>query len=454
MLLLTIAACSWFRPAYDGPSNILVVLIDDIGVDKVGVYGADYAAHTPTLDSLAAEGLRFDNAYGAPLCSPARSLLLTGRHARRTGIGTITERDSNASQLSTDAVTVPEVLRHASNGPWQDGAVGKWHLAGRLAEDWPTHPLRSGFQWFAGVRGNPEYREGRKYDRWTRNLNGQLADDDRYLTVGTTDDALLRIGQMQEPWFLYVAYNAAHVPIHDPPAELRPAAVPAPRTALQQHDAMIAVLDREIGRLLDGIDPWVRSHTTVVVMGDNGTSRFGLHPGDGPGHRRIKHSVYQGGTRIPMIVTGPLVAHPGTRTSALVHLTDLLPTVAELAGVPVRDGVLELPDQRVALDGRSLVPLLRGETDAVHETVYTEAFEPNGPGPYRKDRQAVRDATHTYLRHHGREELYRLQPGTWWEHGPNLLREGAVREKPDEEALVRLRARMDAYEAELVYEGR
>ncbi|MCB9675282.1 MAG: sulfatase-like hydrolase/transferase [Alphaproteobacteria bacterium] len=146
--------------------NVLVLLIDDVGVDKVGAYGGGYAARTPRIDALASQGIRFTNAYAAPMCSPSRAILLTGRYGRRTGIGTITEKESNGSELPLDAVTIPEALDFATGATWTNAAIGKWHLAGPAAADWKTHPNRQGFDWFVGTRGNPEYKEGRGYFHW------------------------------------------------------------------------------------------------------------------------------------------------------------------------------------------------------------------------------------------------------------------------------------------------
>lgn len=440
----------------EGSGNVMVVLIDDIGVDKVGVYGSPYAAHTPHLDQLAADGLRFDNAYASPMCSPARALLLTGRHSRRTGIGTITERKaSRESQLSTDAVLIPEVLDHAPGGAWANGAIGKWHLAGVGLEDWPSHPNRSGFDHFAGGRGNPKYKPDRGYALWSRNVNGVVADHAVYLTTATADDALARIAEMPEPWFLYVAFNAAHVPIHDPPAALRPSAVPAPEDRVAKHDVMIAVLDREIGRLMASIDPAVRARTTVVTMGDNGTARFGLRKGQGPGRRHIKHSVFEGGVRVPMIVNGPHVGKPGTTTDALVHIADILPTVADLAGMKMEGEHLPLPTGPLRLDGKSLMPLVRGEVDQHHEMIYSEVFEPNGPGPYQKDHRGLRNATHRLIVRDGVEGFYRLGDG-WWEASGDLLdpESGDTLTPADQQQLDALRLAMQANIEELVHEGR
>ena len=456
-LVTLLLACSSRGPVelpvdrtLQGSGNVLILLIDDVGVDKVGAYGAPYAATTPQLDALARQGIRFDNAYAAPLCSPARAQLLTGRHGRRTGIGTITERDSNASELPPAARTLPEALQHAPE-PWSNGAIGKWHLAGHAAPDWETHPNRQGFQHFAGTRGNPQYKPDRGYAAWSRNVNGVVTTSDVYLTTGTVDDALARLEELPEPWLLYVAFNAAHVPIHLPPRRLLASPVPRGASGPRQHDAMIEAMDTEIGRLLRDMDQQVLARTTIVALADNGTSRFGLETGQGPPRNRIKDSVYQGGVRVPLIVTGPHVANPGTTEAALVHITDLFPTVLDLAGMPTH-GSLELDGEITALDGVSLVPLLRGGS-MPDRLVYTELFEPNGPGPYREDRRSVRSATHELVRQRGADELYRIEG--WWEGSPDLLanREGPL-EPDDQAAYDVLFAELEHLTRTLRYEGR
>ncbi|MEZ4319916.1 MAG: sulfatase-like hydrolase/transferase [Myxococcota bacterium] len=434
--------------------NVLVLLLDDVGVDKVGVYGGTYAARTPNIDALAKTGIRFTNAYAAPVCSPTRSILLTGRYGRRTGMGMITERESREYALSEAAITIPEALDSAPGPTWSNGAIGKWHLAGPGAESWETHPNRQGFDWFAGNRGNPEYRDGRGYFHWSRNLNGVVEDSDTYLTTASVDDALARIADMPEPWFLYVAFNAPHVPLHLPPQELLSGKMRRNAGNNAKYNAMLEALDTEIGRLLKSVDPAVLERTTVFTLGDNGTSKSGVPKGRGPGPNRIKHSVFEGGVRIPMIVNGPLVSVPGSTEDELVHVADLFPTIADIAGLPLagEEGEqLVLGDQTVELDGRSLIPLLRGQDVVVHDFVYSEVFEPNGPGPYTKDNVALRSHTHKLVRNGQQEFLYRIDG--WWE-GKELLHTPQGLGPEDQAAYDALSAELDVLGRKLLYEGR
>ncbi|MEN0063185.1 MAG: sulfatase-like hydrolase/transferase, partial [Myxococcota bacterium] len=170
--------------------NVLIVLMDDVGVDKVGAYGAPDAPPTPTLDQLADLGQRFDRAYAAPVCSPTRGLLLTGRHARRTGVGWIADTGTRDYALPYDAVTIPEALWDTrGDSTYADAATGKWHLAGPNHPDVLVHANLSGFQWFSGLVGNPRYTEGWGYDRWSQNTNGVVETREGYLTSATIDDA-------------------------------------------------------------------------------------------------------------------------------------------------------------------------------------------------------------------------------------------------------------------------
>lgn len=457
-MVLWLCGCHCGAPSVDAtgtlPENVLVVLIDDIGVDKVGAYGERYAAQTPRIDALAEEGLRFTNAYGAPLCSPARSILLTGRHSRRTGIGTITERKSNGSALALDAITIAEALATAPHS-WSTAALGKWHLAGPAWAGWRDHPNQQGFQRFIGTRGNPEYKRG-GYERWPRNVDGTITYDERYLTTGTADDAIEVLDTATEPFFVYVAFHASHVPIHRPPDALLPNPLPSNARSIDKHDAMVTALDTELGRLLDAMDPEVAARTTLIVLGDNGTSKFGLPRKKGPPRSRIKHSVYEGGVRIPMIVTGPRVDEPGTR-DALVHIADVFPTVARIAGLEIRDDTLVLPDREVELDGLSLLEVIDDPAAPGHEFVYAERFEPNGPGPYRMDRRGIRNATHRLIRGSGADELYRVGVGgvgQWWEEGPDLFGDASLRTEADDQALAELTAELDRIQQTMRYEGR
>lgn len=436
--------------------NVLVLLLDDVGVDQVGAYGLNPdAPPTPTLDRLAEEGIRFDQAYASPVCSPSRAILLTGRLPRRTGVGWILDVGDRDYALPHAAVTIPEALRLSRGLTYADSAVGKWHLAGRDAPGYRTHPNDAGFSWYAGALGNPAVLHG-GYDRWQKTTNGVTEESTTYMTTDTVDDALARIAALPEPWFLYVAFNAAHTPLTPPPAALVDVPVHADSPEGVRYDAIVEALDTEIQRLFEGIPADVLARTTTLVLGDNGTSEVGVDPPFDPG--RAKHSPYEGGLRIPLIVTGPHVARPGSHSDALVSVADVFPTVMELAGVPVggpgRFGGLSRLDaaSSVDLDGCSLMPHLAADPPAGRELLYMEAFRPNGALTTSRDMRIVRDRRYKLIRRtHREEELYDLTRAL--EDGPDLLSE----EPPSDEtqaAWRRLSAALDEMEQRLFFEAR
>lgn len=421
--------------------NVLVMLFDDVGVDKLAAYDGPYAPPTPRLDALAAEGVRFTRAYASPVCTPTRGVLMTGRHARRTGMGWIADTGARNSQLSTTETIIPEILPEG----WSNSAVGKWHLAGPQAADWLTHPNRSGFDWYAGSPGNPAYAAGLGYHEWERNQNGEVVWSTTYMTTDSVDTALERIEAMPEPWFLYIAFNAVHGPLNNPPVSLvgeegRAQSGDDPHLF---YDAILGALDLEVGRLLDTMDPAVRERTTILTIGDNGTMPNGV-PRDAPSNR-LKHTPYEGGIRVPFIANGPLVAQPGSTSEALVHVADVLPTVAEIAGVPLEgpEGeLLVVNDQETVLDGRSLVKHLLDPDAPGREMVYAEAFFPNSPtGPWSLDRRALQTRTHKLVLDDGLESFYRLEPPLYWD-DVDLLGQGLDLTDEDQQALDSLRAAM------------
>ncbi len=244
--------------------NVLFVVIDDVGIDHFGAYGVGVdPPQTPRMDALADEGVRFRQAYASPNCSPTRGELMSGRHARRTGLGWIVDTGHRAGELPIDAVTLPEALRTARSDPWANTALGKWHLAGPEADDYLTHANRSGFDRFAGTWGNPIYRAGYGYVKWDKLVDGVEHETEGYLTTDLVDEALLHIASLPEPWFLYVAFHAAHTPLSEPPAELIHTPLPKNPDENVLFNATVEALDTELGRLLDGIPAGVRADTTL-----------------------------------------------------------------------------------------------------------------------------------------------------------------------------------------------
>jgi arylsulfatase B len=411
------------------PENILLVLLDDIGVDKVGAYGDLRAPRTPVLDALAAEGMMFRHAYASPLCSPTRANVMTGRHARRTGVGHLVSL-RHELPLSPDEIGLGELLAY-SPWSWETSAVGKWHLGSTLEGDVLNHPASMGFDWYAGSLENLQVSlsgSGLHYQHWEKDTNGTLAVMQRYATLDTTDDALRRAHAMQEPWLLYVAYNASHKPFHWPPAQLHTydeePDYEGASPFVRQHAAMTESVDRELGRLLAGLPPEVRQRTTVIVMADNGSEGQVILPS----HDLARHkgTAYEGGVRVPLIVRGPRVAQPGSESRALVHAVDLFATVADIAGVPLQGP--SAPPLLGPVDGASLLPLL-ADPDSLGERTFvlSEKFRPNGPGPEGSSTRMIRDRDWKLIRSvkdgEITDELFRMVPGAWDE-GPGLLADG------------------------------
>ena len=403
--------------ADDGTPNVLIVIADDVGIDKVGAYGEHPSPPpTPTLDALAAEGVLFRNAYAYPSCSPTRAATLTGRYGERTGIGAIIDSWKNEWELQPDETTLAELL-----GDRDSSLAGKWHLGSMQGQPAPLHPGIQGFDWHAGSMGNPKDKwphdrdMGLGYDRWNKNDNGEVREVRTYMTTDSVDDALARMSAMAEPWLLVLSFNAAHYPPHVPPADLhtRPGLTDRSSEA-DRYDAVVEAMDTEIGRLLDTADAELLDRTTLLVFGDNGTPDFAIRAPWDP--KRSKGSLYEGGINVPLIVAGAGITAPG-QTDALVHVVDVFATVAEIAGV----------DPPADIDGVSFWPhVLDPARASTRQFVYTSKFKPNGPGPPAKVDAIVRDADYKLVvstKDDGSvaERLYALDGGSGLE-GPNLLR--------------------------------
>ncbi len=368
------------------PPNVLVLLADDLGVDKVGVYGeAANPPPTPHLDQMAARGILFRNAWSNPVCAPTRATLLTGRYSFRTGIGGV-RAPSGPWSLGLSEVTIPEMLGLGETR-YGTAAFAKWHLT----NDSPfTHPNDQGFDHFAGVWFNVDRGSDNAYDYsfFQKVVQGELGDVSAYAPTDKVDDALEWIAAAPGPWFVYLAFNSPHTPFHAPPQNLHTqnlsdAACAAGGTGdeIRCYDAMVEAMDTEIGRLIAGIDPQVLDNTVVMFLGDNGTPGRAGEPPRIANHS--KGSTYEKGINVPLIVTGPMVTQPGAESLALVNTTDVFATIAEIAGVSLDE---EMPPETI-LDSVSFLPHLRDPSaPTTRQFVFAERFWPNStagafPGP-------------------------------------------------------------------------
>ena len=344
-------------------NNVLLIIADDFGLDASAVYntaaGASLAP-TPNIASLAANGVKFTNAYSYTVCSPARSSILTGRYGSRTGTANVVGGAASNNALKSSEFTLPDAFAANSGLNYQLKHVGKWHLGGAN-----TAPCQiGGWPSFAGAM----IGEIDDYVNWTKVTgSGATASSSTVTTYATTEnvnDALAFINAQTaagKPWFTWVAFNAPHIPYHLPsPTSLCPHYASLSGTAgdiaanpQNYYNAAIEAMDTEIGRLLAGVD---LNTTTVIFIGDNGTPQATLqtpYPAN-----RGKATLYEGGIRVPMIIRGPDVVSPGRTSTVLAHVVDLYSTILELAGINVASTV---PSGTV-LDSQSLVPVLQNQS--------------------------------------------------------------------------------------------
>lgn len=414
--------------------NILLVLLDDIGVDQAASYGLHPdTPPMPTLDRLVDEGVRFDAAYAHPLCSPTRAAMLTGKLGGRTGLGHLVKKEDEVDWLEGHST----FAQHLRDAGYATAVTGKWHVAPNRPE-FLDHPARMGFDLHRGTMDNPDARYDdpgvHDYFRWQENRDGTFVTREGYLTSSTIDDAVDAITSLPEPWLVYVPLNGAHVPLHEPPSDLFTADGPLDDD-VDLYRAMVEATDRELGRLLDSLGP-MADHTTVIVLADNGTNDVPMVPPSDP--LRSKGSVYEGGSQVPMVVVAPWVTEPGTATDALVHVTDVYASVLDLAGV-------EGDDQE--RDAVSFLPYAADPTRGSRRPfVYTESFRPNGFGERQMHRQMIRDDGFMLVRGQGTDEdqLFVLEPQTLGEGEPLPDPEGT-----HPEDLQRLQEAMDALVADM-----
>jgi len=419
-----------FNFSTDAPvgGNVLLIVADDLGIDNLGLFGlAPNPPPTPTIDSLAAEGVLFNNAYAYSVCSPTRGALMTGRYGRRTGAANVIPWTNSWFELSLDEVTLPEMLAESPWYAYANTAVGKWHLGSFAAPSASEHPILSGFDAHAGSPGNLDVNTipgTTDYYHWQKLIDGAITTSDTYATTDTTDDAIAHIAQLPEPWFAYVAYNAPHSPWHVPPADLHGFVGLNDNSANDlKYDAAVEALDTEMGRLLASLSADMRARTTVIFLADNGTPTAVITaPFD---LTRGKNTPYEGGIHVPMIISGPLVSQPGTTTDALVHAVDVYPTVAHIAGV--RLGDMTKPDLLdvegpIAFDGQSLVRWLDDPSQpSVREALYMEQIAPNGGPEYTaEDIGIARDGRWKVISYPNYNEFYDLTAAVYDE-GVDLL---------------------------------
>jgi arylsulfatase A-like enzyme len=386
LLFRSTGNCASSRP------NIVFFLIDDLGWRDLACFGSDFY-ETPEIDQLAAEGVRFNQAYSAfPLCTPSRLAIMSGKYPTRMGM------PGRLKGLPESETTFAEIFRQ--NG-YKTFFTGKWHLGKKGNPEYPT-PEKQGFDiniggHWAGQPGSYFYPyKGRGK---VKKPNGEIldfqvphlenGDEGEYLTDRLTDEAVKFIrNNKKNPFLVFLSHYAVHTPIEGKPAldrkyneKLMSMDLPKPMTYEKEgtgvgsmnqnhttYAAMVESVDESVGKIMKLLKELSLDENTIIIFtSDNGglsntgyaqrelaTSNYPLRAGKG--------WCYEGGIRVPMIVKWPNVASPGTESESIVIGMDYYPSMLEMAGLPL------IPEQHK--DGVSFVDVLKGRKKHVR----TKAF--------------------------------------------------------------------------------
>ncbi|MED6333962.1 MAG: sulfatase-like hydrolase/transferase [Planctomycetota bacterium] len=385
-------------PASPPPGNVLLLVIDDIGPDMLGVYGTGTdLAPTPNMDALARTGVLFRSAYSHPAGSVTMASIETGRIGEQTGVGFTIYNGPGDPPLPLSEVILPELLDLAMPGVYDHAMIGKWFLGADPSVGDELGPNTMGYGHYEGVIGQL-YLGGYDYFNYPWVTNGVVEERTGYVTTETVDAALGWIASASEPWLCHVAFNSAHTPYHKPPDALHTQNIgPSPPPhgdARPWYKAMVEALDTEIGRLLNSVDPVTLADTTVILLADNGTPKGTVAPPFLPEHGKL--TVYEGGVKVPLIVSGHAVTAPGTEAHGLVGTTDIYATVAELAGIELAQLLPDLEHQSI-----SIVPYFSNPAQrSLRELTFSELFYPNGfRQPPTAQMYASRDVRYKLIRH-------------------------------------------------------
>ncbi len=325
VLLLFIGSAIIDSTAQTSPNqpNILLIISDDLGVDNSNGYQESARLpNTPNLDALRANGLTFKNAWASPVCTPTRANIMSGKYGIKTGVLEV------PGVLETTHTSIFREIATQTNNAYANALIGKWHLSGPSTDY--TIPRQHGINHYEGsARGAVQ-----NYYNWEKISNETASRETEYATTYYTNSAIDWIGNQNQPWFMWLAHNAPHSPLHVPPSDLF--TIANTNNDQGKYIAMIEAMDTEIGRLLNNIPADVLANTIIIYIGDNGTPNGLLQ--NFP-NRHGKGSLYQGGVHVPMIVAGAGVTRQNEEEEAMIHATDIYATILELTGTELAGGI-------------------------------------------------------------------------------------------------------------------
>lgn len=318
--------------------HILHIVADDLGWKDVGYHGSDI--RTPNLDALAKGGMRLEQFYAQPMCTPTRAALMTGRYPLRYGLQTAVIASGHEYGLPTDEWLLPQALREAG---YETAIVGKWHLGHSDPKFWPR---QRGFDYQYGpLIGEIDHftHEQHHVLDWYR--DNRPVREEGYSTTLLGNDAVKLIAghDPKVPLYLYLTFNAPHTPYQAPQEYLdRYSHIEDP--SRRAYAAMVSAIDDQVGRVVKALEKnGMRKNTLIVFQSDNGGTSNPMFAGEGDmskiripvdngPYRDGKASVYEGGTRVVAFANWPGHIKAGGETREIIHVVDLFPTFANLAG--------------------------------------------------------------------------------------------------------------------------
>ncbi|MEH6536724.1 MAG: sulfatase-like hydrolase/transferase [Psychroserpens sp.] len=373
--------------------NIVLIIADDMGLDASPGYSiGSVKPNMPTLQNMMDSGVRFNNLWSNPVCTPTRGSILTGKYGFRTNV--LKANDI----LSTSELSLHQYLDNNNTG-YNHAVIGKWHLSNDV-----NHPTNMGVNYYAGLLNGGV----QSYTNWNLTENGLTSTSTEYTTTKFTDLAIDWIDQQSQPWFLWLAYNAPHTPFHLPPNDLHyQGNLPSDQASIDANPlpyymAMLEAMDTEMGRLINSMSEEEKANTVFIFIGDNGTPNQVVQEHSS---FRAKGSVYQGGVNVPMVIYGKDVTRINAIENALINTTDLFATISELAG----NNTTEINDSK------SFKDLLSSSNGNTRDYVYAEVGNETGGSNY-----TIRNSTHKYIYFDdGSEALFDLSINPL--ENPNLL---------------------------------
>ena len=392
LMALSLIACSSDSGGYSDNSvdpiiapesypNILLIIADDMGRDATfGFSEGSLKPITPHINSIKNSGITFQNFWSYPTCSPTRASIITGKYGYRTGVKWA------GDVLPSTERSLQKYIKEETGSRYNSAVIGKWHLSGNNSS---LNRSAFGIDYYAGLMGGGL----QNYFQWNLTNDQGTNLQSGYSSKIFTDLAMDWVGAQDQPWLLWLAYNAPHTPFHKPPSIMHNQGeltnYSEGMDPMPYYLAAIEAMDFQIGRLINGLTQEERDNTIILFMGDNGTpNEVGQSPYP---DNAVKGSLYQGGINVPLFVSGKGVQRTGNDYNLLTS-TDLFSTIAQLAGV----------DSDEIHDSKSFMNLLTAD-DGQRAFQYSEMESPNA------SKWAISNGDYKLIvRANGAQELYDL----------------------------------------------